>query len=146
MSRPTAIAEDAFQFAMHELAQVKTNTNDEMNLHVRAALSNMAYGLKNLSVGLRATYMLLEEVQKDLRPIQQPDAPTLRCNGRAARELHGQPLRTVQPACGRGTHRPRAVRFRPRGRRRSVGRGMHRPAIGAPGEAGAIQPVQIWSG
>jgi hypothetical protein len=67
MSRPTATAEDAFQFAMNELQQVKTNTNDEVNLHVRSALSNMAYGLKNLSVGLRATYMLLEEVQKDLR-------------------------------------------------------------------------------
>ncbi len=67
MSRPTAIAEDAFQFAMHELQQVKTTTNDEVNLHVRAALSNMAYGLKNLSVGVRATYMLLEEVQRDLR-------------------------------------------------------------------------------
>lgn len=69
MDRPTEIAEDAFQFAVNELQQVKFNMNDEMNLHVRAALSNMAYGLKNLSVGLRATYMLLEDVQKDLRQL-----------------------------------------------------------------------------
>lgn len=67
MNRPTEIAEDAFQFAMQQLQQVKTNESDEMNLHIRSALSNMAYGLKNLSVGVRATYMLLEEVQKDLR-------------------------------------------------------------------------------
>jgi hypothetical protein len=72
MDRPTAVAEDAFQFAMNELQQVKYNTSDEMNLHVRAALSNMAYGLKNLSIGLRATYMLLEEVQKDLRQMSGP--------------------------------------------------------------------------
>jgi hypothetical protein len=67
MSRPTATAEEAFQFAMHELQQVKTTTNDQVDLHLRSALSNMAYGLKNLSIGMRATYMLLEEVQKDLR-------------------------------------------------------------------------------
>jgi hypothetical protein len=67
MDRPTAIAEDAFKFAMNELQQVKFNTTDEMNLHVRAALQNIAYGLGNLSKGLRATYILLEQVQKDLR-------------------------------------------------------------------------------
>jgi hypothetical protein len=67
MSRPTEAAEDAFQFAMHELQQVKTTADDQVDLHLRSALSNMAFGLKNLSVGLRATYMLLEEVQKDLR-------------------------------------------------------------------------------
>jgi hypothetical protein len=67
MARPTETAEDAFQFAMHELQQVKTAMNDPVNMHLTAALSNMAFGLKNLSIGVRATYMLLEEVQKDLR-------------------------------------------------------------------------------
>jgi hypothetical protein len=68
MSRPTETAEDAFQFAMHELQQVKTTMNDQVvDVHMRSALSSMAWGLKNLSVGVRATYMLLEEVQKDLR-------------------------------------------------------------------------------
>jgi hypothetical protein len=68
MGRPTETAEEAFQFAMHELQQVKTTTNDQaVDLHLRSALSNMAWGLKNLSIGVRATYMLLEEVQKDLR-------------------------------------------------------------------------------
>jgi hypothetical protein len=75
MTTPTKTAEDAFQFAMNVLQQVKTNTNDEMNLNVRAALSNMAYGLKNLSIGLRATYMLLEDVQKDLRQYNQTRRP-----------------------------------------------------------------------
>ena len=68
MSRPTEAAEEAFQFAMNELQQVKITMNDQViDWHLRAALSNMAYGLKNLSMGVRATYMLLEEVQKDLR-------------------------------------------------------------------------------
>ena len=67
MSTPTQTAEDAFQFAIHELQQVKTTMNDEVDIHLRSALSNMAWGLKNLSIGLRATYILLEEVQKDLR-------------------------------------------------------------------------------
>jgi hypothetical protein len=58
MSRPTEIAENAFQFAMHELQEVKTTTNDQVDLHLRSALSNMAYGLKNLSIGVRATYIL----------------------------------------------------------------------------------------
>ena len=42
-----------------------------MDMHERSALSNMAYGLKNLAIGLRATYMLLEEVQRDLRQYNQ---------------------------------------------------------------------------
>ncbi len=67
MSSPTQTAEDAFQFAMHELQQVKTTTNDQVDIHLRSALSNMAWGLKNLSIGVRATYILLEEVQRDLR-------------------------------------------------------------------------------
>ncbi len=67
MDKPTEIAEDAFKFAMHELQQVKYNTTEEVNLHVRSALSNMAWGLKNLSIGVRATYVLLEQVQRDLR-------------------------------------------------------------------------------
>jgi hypothetical protein len=53
---------------MQELQQVKTTMNDQVvDLHMRSALSNMAWGLKNLSIGVRATYMLLEELQKDLR-------------------------------------------------------------------------------
>ena len=44
MSSPTETAEDAFQFAMHELQQVKTTTNDEVDMHLRSALSNMAWG------------------------------------------------------------------------------------------------------
>jgi len=74
MSSPTKTAEDAFQFAMNRLQEVKTN-NEEMNANVRSALSNMAYGLKNLSVGVRATYILLEEVQKELRQLNQMRRP-----------------------------------------------------------------------
>ena len=83
MSSPTKTAEDAFQFAMNTLQNVKTNTTDEVNLNVRSALSNMAYGLKHLSVGLRATYILLEDVQKELRQLQS-DTPTVRCDAVAA--------------------------------------------------------------
>ena len=74
MSSLTKTAEDAFQFAMNRLQEVKTN-NEEMNANVRSALSNMAYGLKNLSVGVRATYILLEEVQKELRQLNQMRRP-----------------------------------------------------------------------
>jgi hypothetical protein len=70
MSSPTKTAEEAFQFAMNVLQQVKTTQSDEVNLFLRSALSNMAYGLKHLSVGVRATYMLLEDVQKELRQIR----------------------------------------------------------------------------
>jgi hypothetical protein len=68
MGTPTETAESAFQFAMEQLQQVKTTMNDQtVDLHMRSALSNMCWGLKNLSVGVWATYVLLEEVQKDLR-------------------------------------------------------------------------------
>jgi len=75
MSTPTETAESSFQFAMNVLQQVKTNSNDEVNLYVRSALSNMAWGLKNLSVGVRATYVLLEQVQKELRQNNQARRP-----------------------------------------------------------------------
>ena len=60
---------------MNTLQNVKTNTTDEVNLNVRSVLSNMAYGLKHLSVGLRATYILLEDVQKELRQLNQTRRP-----------------------------------------------------------------------
>ena len=72
MSRPTAIVEDAFQFAMRELQQGKTNSNEEMNIHLRAALSNMAHGLQNLSDGLRATYILQITVTRRSLPYIAP--------------------------------------------------------------------------
>jgi hypothetical protein len=75
MSSPTKTAEDAFQYAMMTLQHVKTDANDEINPNVRSALSNMAYGLKHLWVGLRATYMLLEEVQRELRQHNQTRRP-----------------------------------------------------------------------
>ena len=69
MDKPTEIAEDAFQFAKRELQNVKTTLHDKdgLDYHLRSALSNMCWGLENLSIGLRATYILLEQVQRDLR-------------------------------------------------------------------------------
>jgi hypothetical protein len=69
MDKPTVIAEDAFQFAKSELRNVKTTleSKDGLDYHLRSALSEMAWGLQNLSIGLRATYILLEQVQRDLR-------------------------------------------------------------------------------
>jgi hypothetical protein len=75
--------------AMNVLQQVKP-TATTINLYVRSALSNMAWGLKNLSVGVRATYVLLEQVQKNCG--KQPGAPTMtfrRANG-AWREREGK--------------------------------------------------------
>src|SRR5437763_44115 len=52
MGTPTEVAEDAFQFAMQQLQLVKTTMDDQVvDLHMRSALSNMAWGLKNLSIG-----------------------------------------------------------------------------------------------
>jgi hypothetical protein len=76
MSTPTETAESSFQFAMNVLQQVKTNSNDEVNLYVRSALSNMAWGLKNLSVGVRATYVLPGTGAEGIAA-KQPGAPTM---------------------------------------------------------------------
>ena len=50
---------------------MKTVDSAEVNPNIKVALMNNAWGLKNLSIGLRATYILLEDVQKELRLLKQ---------------------------------------------------------------------------
>ena len=83
MTRPTESAKTHFDYAVRtaKAAAVTLGKNDlispnEMQLgnynHV-AAVAHMAKGLSDLSVGLRATYILLEEVKNLLeRQRRQP--------------------------------------------------------------------------
>ena len=71
MSSPTKDAEQAFSHAMSEFNQHFVNNKDPDDMHLNRGYLNMVYGLKSLSVGVRATYMLLEEVQKELRLLNQ---------------------------------------------------------------------------
>jgi hypothetical protein len=66
MASPTQEAEQSFTAVIHEISRSKSS-DGELNFHLRVALMTMAAGLRSLSVGVRATYMLLEEVQKELR-------------------------------------------------------------------------------
>jgi hypothetical protein len=75
MSSPTKDAEITFAFIMNHLHGTKNSADTEVNRNIKTALMNIAYGLKSMSVGLRATYMLLEEVQKELRQLNR--APRL---------------------------------------------------------------------
>jgi hypothetical protein len=74
MSSPTKDAESAFVFVMHHLQGIEAKGNS-LDPATKAALMNMAWGMKNLSVGVRATYMLLESVQKELRQLNRAGRP-----------------------------------------------------------------------
>lgn len=71
MTSPTKTAEDAFRFAKHQLQLAKASEYAELNHHLKGAIMEISYGLEHLSVGLRATYMLLEEVQREVRQLKQ---------------------------------------------------------------------------
>ena len=80
--RPTEIAEDAFASAglaaaeavnfyaaAYNLTQNKfTDPRFEADLGLAKAIVAMSLGLKELSIGVRATYILLEEVKRSLPP------------------------------------------------------------------------------
>jgi hypothetical protein len=67
MPRPTAEAEYYFNRAQGAFTRGILNTqNDLTATDTFAGLSNIAQGLANLAVGVRATYMLLEEVNQKL--------------------------------------------------------------------------------
>ena len=73
MPKPTEMAEYNFRSAQSSLTRGILNTTDVTAMDTFAGLQHIADGLVNLSVGLRATYMLLEEVnrkldQQSLRP------------------------------------------------------------------------------
>jgi hypothetical protein len=66
--RPTELAESKFKQARMEAIQAGPNSpNDLAHLH-RVHMSNamllMAEGLTQMAIGLRATYVLLEQMQR----------------------------------------------------------------------------------
>jgi len=71
-NRPTQLAWQAF-FRAEDLAGAGARTDPDKNgsvknilYYIALALANIAIGLKEVSVGLRATYILLEKVDKKL--------------------------------------------------------------------------------
>lgn len=45
---------------------VEANTGSEDIKNIAAAIRDMAGGLENMAIGLRATYMLLEKIERSL--------------------------------------------------------------------------------
>ena len=67
MSKPTENAQMRFQRASQILANSILQTPAESpTIASNGALIEIAYGLMELSVGLRATYILLEDVKQSL--------------------------------------------------------------------------------
>jgi hypothetical protein len=68
MSKPTERAEFRFQRASQILAtSILQTPADSPMVAPNGALIELAYGLMEMSVGLRATYILLEEVKHMLQ-------------------------------------------------------------------------------
>lgn len=66
MTKPTDSAKDLFIQAAYKLALRKGNVKDPIMADLLEAVRMIAVGLNDVSVGLRATYMLLEEVKRKL--------------------------------------------------------------------------------
>ena len=72
MTRPTEEAQRYFEHANMWLMEVvraaMEGKNEPINTyHIAMGLTNMAYGMSHLSVGMRATYMKLEEIERLLK-------------------------------------------------------------------------------
>ncbi len=68
MSTPTELAESYFRRAQGACTRGILNAKGDLNAaDTFAALSNLCEGLANLAVGVRATYLVLEDVQRRLR-------------------------------------------------------------------------------
>jgi hypothetical protein len=67
MSRPTELAEYSFRNAQGSFTRGILNTKNDLTAgDTFAGLQYIAEGLGNLATGLRATYLLLEEVNRKL--------------------------------------------------------------------------------
>lgn len=67
MTKPTEEAERLFYQAQGATSRgIVSIQNDPAALNILAALSNISQGLANLAVGVRATYILLEQVNRKL--------------------------------------------------------------------------------
>jgi hypothetical protein len=65
MAKPTEVAEDFFRRAQGACTRGILNAQNDLSAaDTFAALSNICEGLANLAVGVRATYLLVEEVQR----------------------------------------------------------------------------------
>lgn len=71
MSSPTKTAQLAFSSGKYAMQLAKVSENTEVNTYVRSTLSEICWGLEHMSIGLRATYMLIEELQKEIRQLKQ---------------------------------------------------------------------------
>lgn len=71
MSSPTKTAQLAFSSGKYAIQTAKTSENVEVNLYVKSTLSEICWGLEHMSIGLRATYMLIEELQREVRQLKQ---------------------------------------------------------------------------
>ncbi len=67
MSKPTETAEYNFKSAQSSFTRGILNAGSDLNaMDTFAGLQHIADGLVNLAIGLRATYLLLEEVNRKL--------------------------------------------------------------------------------
>ena len=66
MARPTDEAQTYFQLANRLFGHLVTSSSGDM-AKLGTGLGNLAQGLEKLSVGLRATYIELEEVKRLLQ-------------------------------------------------------------------------------
>jgi hypothetical protein len=72
MGRPTEDAEHHFALARNAAANAVLTSPADSDLVVTGhALANIAIGLTHLSVGLRATYMKLEEIEQQMRLLKR---------------------------------------------------------------------------
>ena len=66
----TKTAESSFSFAKTHLQGTKAE-GDDLHPALKTALMNMCWGFENLAVGLRATYIKLEQVEKELQKLNR---------------------------------------------------------------------------
>ena len=71
MTSPTKTAESSFSFAKNHVQRVKAK-GDDLHPGLQTALMNMCWGLEHMAIGLRATYMKLEEVERQLKNVSRP--------------------------------------------------------------------------
>lgn len=71
MSSPTKTAQLAFSSGKYAIQMAKVSENAEVSLYMKSAISELCWGLEHMSIGLRATYMLIEELQREIRQLKQ---------------------------------------------------------------------------
>jgi hypothetical protein len=77
MATPTQRAEQLFSSAKNKIQNTTAEAYGEGRIagELREGLADMVDGLSHLAAGVRATYMLLEEVQKSVDQLRQQGRP-----------------------------------------------------------------------